>query len=324
MSLQDDILTILENNRGQAVSGQEIADQLQVTRAAVWKGIKALQNQGCAISAATHKGYLLAEHSDMITSPGIIKLLGEEGADNNLIILDSTDSTNTQAKALALGGAPHKSIVIAREQKAGRGRQGRAFFSSRDKGIYMSLILRPSGTLTQAQLFTIAAAVAVCRAIENLTPAKPEIKWVNDIFCQGKKVGGILTEAMGDFESNSVEAIILGIGLNLAIGPEDFPPELSPIATSLFPQGVTKNQLIAAILTEFYHYSANLTSPQLLAAYKERSLVLGRTINYPDKGGQRQGRAVDINQQGNLIVQTDQGLVTLYGGEISLRSSSLL
>lgn len=324
MALKEEILNILEANRGRAVSGQAIANQLQVSRAAVWKAISNLRDQGCPLISAPNKGYMLAEDGDFLTVQGIKANLKNRSDQREIILLDSVDSTNNKGKALALEGAANHSIVIAREQKAGRGRQGRSFFSPRDKGLYMTMILRPQAQIQEVQTFTIAAGVAICRVIEELTTAQPQIKWVNDIFVKGKKVCGILTEAMGDLETNQVDTVILGMGINLTIAPEEFPQELKPIATSLLTKGITRNRLAAKIIDEVEAAIDQRNDPMVMEEYKNHSLVLNREIEFTYNSQKLRGIARDINGQGNLIVATPRGDITLYGGEISLRSEKFI
>lgn len=324
MALKDDILNILEANPGQAISGQLIADQLQVSRATVWKAINSLREQGCVLSSSPNKGYMLKEDSDFLTVPGIKANLNQKSSHREITLLDSVDSTNNRAKAMALEGAAEGSIVIAREQKAGRGRQGRSFFSPKDKGIYMSIILRPQAQFQDIQTFTIATGVAICRVIEEVGEVQPQIKWVNDIFINGKKVCGILTEAMGDLETNQADTVILGIGVNLAIDPQEFPGELQTIATSLITKGISKNKLVAKIIEEVEAAIDQRNEPKIMEEYKNHSLVLNREIDFTYNRQRLQGIAKDINSHGNLIVATSEGDITLYGGEISLRSEKFI
>ncbi|MEG1479124.1 MAG: biotin--[acetyl-CoA-carboxylase] ligase [Clostridiales bacterium] len=322
MSVKNEILSILEKNQNTAISGQDMANQLGVTRAAVWKGINSLKSQGYTITATTNKGYVLSSHSDVLTSTGIRGFLGKKYKNTNIEILDTVDSTNTYAKNLALKKAPHHTIISAMEQTAARGRQGRSFFSPKDTGIYMSLILRPQESLDKALLLTVAAAVGVSQAIEEATNISPQIKWVNDIFFNGKKVGGILTEAISDFESNSLEAVIIGIGINLKTQAQDFPPELQPIATSLLIPQLTRNQLIGTIATNIFDLTENLNPDSLIAAYKKRSLVLGKEITFQKNGTTHHATVLDINEKGNLVVKTCKGTEILQSGEITLGSEN--
>ncbi len=237
---------------------------------------------------------------------------------SQIILLESTDSTNHYAKNLARADAPSDTIVIANHQTAGRGRLGRSFFSPSGTGLYMSILLRPDSAPFDASRLTIAAGVAVCRAIKTLCDKKPQIKWVNDIFLDGKKVCGILAEA--GTNNDSLEYIIVGIGLN--ISTEVFPDELSQIAGSLNPS-VSRSTIAGEIINEFYSARQLCTSEQLIDEYKDYSLVLGKKISFSKEGKAYTGIASDISIEGNLIVVLENGkAITLKSGEISLGSEN--
>ncbi len=320
MSLQNDILTILEQYRGKAISGQTIGEKLGVSRAAVWKGVKNLEKEGYKITAVPNKGYSLSLENDIISAPGIAAYLQREEKTRGIRVEKSLLSTNTTAKEMALQGAASGTIIAAREQKAGRGRYGKSFFSPLDKGIYMSLILRPQTKFWEAHLFTIAAAVAACQCLEKYTPEKPSIKWLNDIFCGQKKAGGILTEAIGECESGALEALIIGWGLNLTSAAEDFPSDLQKQAQSLYPQGVSKNQLIAEIAETLEHITNHYSTEELIDSYKQYSLLLGREIFLNIDNHNIKVLIKDINSLGELIIKTQQGEKRLRPGKISLES----
>lgn len=154
-----------------------------------------------------------------------------------IYLYDSLESSNLTAKQLALTGAPHGTLVLTSHQQAGRGRMGRVFESPAGKGVYLSLLLRPDLSAADAQTVTIGAAVAVARAVKALCGLELSIKWVNDLYYQGRKVCGILTEAGTDIESGQLEWLVVGIGLNLTTSPADWPEELARTAGSLYPGG---------------------------------------------------------------------------------------
>ena len=224
------LLAALSAAQGECISGQQLARQLGVSRAAVHKAAAALAAQGYALEAAPRRGYRLAGGD-----PFCAEAVGEYDAP--IFLYDTLESSNRTAKTLALEGAPHGTMVLAGQQTAGRGRLGRRFESPAGKGVYLSLVLRPSLPMTEAQAVTVSAAVAVCRAVKKLCGLELGIKWVNDLYYNGKKVCGILTEAGADLESGQLEWLVVGIGLNLTSRPEDWPEELRPIAGSLYPSG---------------------------------------------------------------------------------------
>lgn len=316
MSVKTSLLSELENNKGQEISGQALADSLGVTRAAVWKAAKALETEGYPIKATRNKGYLLECSSDIISAEGIRSCLDKSTNNMKIIVLDTVDSTIIYGKSLApkLEGKP--ALVVALEQTAGIGRRGHSFYSPRDTGIYMSLILTPK--IKTPTLITIAAAIAVCKAIEKLANKTPGIKWVNDIFLDGKKVCGILTQGIMDFETQTIDAAVIGIGVNLST--KDFPVEIKDIATAVFPQGVSRNEFIASITNYLYELLNNDYSPgHLISEYKKRLFVLGQRVSYSINGENKSGVATDVNLMGNLIVDTDSGTDVLTAGEISAK-----
>ena len=231
MAIKNEIALMLEQSRGTAVSGQELADRLGVSRAAVWKAVKQLQDEGYSISAGTNRGYMLESGSDVLTAEGIRLHLTEKYRGIPVEVFRSASSTNTEAKAAALRGMPHGTLIAANEQTAGRGRFGKPFYSPANTGLYMSVLLKPQKPLSDCMGITMAAACAIIDSLESVCGVHAGIKWVNDIFCSGRKVSGILTEAMSDFESGMAESVIVGIGVN--ISTEKFPEEISGIAGSV-------------------------------------------------------------------------------------------
>ena len=215
------LLAALSAAQGECISGQQLAQQLGVSRAAVHKAAAALAAQGYALEAAPRRGYRLAGGD-----PFCAEAVGEYDAP--IYLYDKLESSNRTAKTLALEGAPHGTMVLTSQQTAGRGRLGRRFESPAGKGIYLSLVLRPGLPMTEAQAVTVSAAVAVCRAVKRLCGLDLGIKWVNDLYYNGKKVCGILTEAGADIESGQLEWLVVGIGLNLTTTPADWPEELAP------------------------------------------------------------------------------------------------
>lgn len=317
MSVKTSVVEMLETNRNNSVSGQELAEKLGVSRMAVCKAIKQLRQEGYEIVSETGKGYLLQTQSDVLSEQGIVLKLKPPYKDTKIIVKKTLISTNTYAKKLAMEGECDRTVIVSNEQTGGRGRRGKEFYSPADTGLYMSCILRPEKALADVLSITISTAVAVCRAIENLTGLKPLIKWVNDIFIGEKKACGILTEAISDFESGMVEAIIIGIGVN--IKTQEFPDELAEIATSLNKFGISRNEFAAEIVNQLYYIIDNTSHEEIIEQYKLRSLILGKMIRYEINSVMHEGVAVDINSEGNLIVQEEKGEICLKSGEISIR-----
>lgn len=323
MSLKEEIIRLLEGNRDKVLSGEQLAEQLGVSRAAVWKAVNTLRQEGYQVEASTKRGYRLAGDNDQISEQGIRLLLNDQVKQNGLYVLDTVDSTNLYAKRLALAGGQHGDVVLAKQQTAGRGRLGRSFFSPADSGVYMSFLLKLQMPLAEASFFTIAAAVAVCQGVERCTDQKPAIKWVNDIFLDGKKICGILTEAISDFETGLTESIIVGIGVN--VKQTEFPDELQKVATALNIAGLQRNQVAASVVNAFFDLVHSFDRAKILEEYKKRLMILGRTVSYQKNGAAFTGEAVDLNGQGNLIVQLPDGTRdVLNAGEISIGSGTVL
>ncbi len=322
MALKRRIVAELEARRGEAVSGQWLAGQLGVSRSAVWKAIRALQAEGYAVEAVTNRGYRLLPGTDVLSAEGVALHLCPAHRPL-LAALKTTDSTNAEAKRRIIAGGAQEMLVFADTQTAGRGRRGNSFFSPSGRGIYMSAVLCPNRRLADTLRITAAAAVSVCEAVEAICGRAPQIKWVNDLFLDGKKLCGILCEGVSDLETGMAEAIIVGIGINFRTG--SFPDELERVATALDPPAsLTRNELIAAVANRLYGWAERLDDPALMAAYRARSMILGKTIRFRRGSEAFEGVAQAINEDGNLVVRLAGGrLETLSAGEISIGSGSL-
>ncbi len=331
MSTRDSVLKELKNNRRLFLSGEELSSQLGVSRAAVWKAIKILREDGYRIEAATNRGYrLLKGDEDLrLSEDGVRRALPPALEGNRIIFYDVTDSTNLRARQLLLdcpGGRTHGTVVLASQQTAGRGRLGRNFFSP-DAGIYLSIIIRPDFDMSKSILVTVAAATAVAEAIENVCGQDAEIKWVNDIYVDGKKVCGILTEATTNFETGQIENLIIGIGINT--GTEGFPEDLLQTAGAVSGD-YTASQLAASVIVRTLQYVEGIgKGTNFIDEYRRRSFLVGRNVTVykgtyrQDPSGELGGIeafAVGIDDVGGLIVRYENGIEeTLTTGEVSVR-----
>ena len=315
MSIKEELLQILTKQAGQEISGQELADRLNVSRTAVWKAVNGLIAEGCEIQAGRNRGYRLVSGGDLLSVGAIRAFLPDELQDREIILLKAVDSTNTYARKLAADGASDGTVVIAEEQTAGRGRRGNSFYSPPKSGLYMTVILRPEYHAAATDLYTICAGCAVCRAVEELSGTKPLIKWVNDVYLNGKKICGILSEATADFESGTVDSVVTGMGINISTA--GFPGELSDKAGSIG-VNVTRSSLAAAVLRELM-YCLERSRADNIADYKARSLVLGKEVTFVLNNVQYTAKAVDIDESGQLVVATREGEMRLNSGEISVR-----
>lgn len=323
MGTKEKLLSLFEEQKGTYLSGEEIAERLSVSRTAVWKAVKSLRNEGYEIDAVPNKGYSLSVHTDILSAQGIQKYLNGACCDMELYVLPETGSTNTLLREKANAGAAEGCTIIAGAQTEGRGRMGRSFYSPADTGIYMSILLRPVElTPVQAVGLTTMAAVAACEAIEEVSGRQAQIKWVNDIFMDGKKVSGILTEAALGLESGSLDYVIVGIGINAYPPKEGFPQEIDRIAGAVFPkrQNDGKNHLAAAFLNRFMEYYSKKQNADYVEKYRERSLVIGKEIRVLSSGGERKALALDVDKECHLLVRYEDGSTErLSSGEISIR-----
>ena len=310
MTLKSRILTELETNRETALSGQMLAERFGVSRNAVWKAVNALKLDGYDIASTPNRGYQLSPESDRASETGIFAQLN--GVALSVHVTDSVDSTNNLAKRMHANGEKEPFLVVAEEQTVGRGRYGRVFYSPKGAGLYMTIAIAPHQAMESMLGITAYAAVCVADAIQRITGQTARIKWVNDLFVGAKKVGGILTEAVTDIESGTLETLFIGVGLNLHAS--DVPAEWKEIVGFLNCRAPVKNRLAAEIAMGLLRYDPN--EPSFWAAYRERSLTIGSAVLCTQGNRRFRGRAVAIDPDGALVVKTDEGqTVTLKSGE---------
>ena len=272
MSSKDKVLELLEKNKNTYISGEAIASSLGISRNAIWKAINELRKQGYVIEAVNKKGYRLGESNDIISAQGILSNM-DRNIDTALIhIFDTLDSTNKTAKEMAMEGICHGSLIIARSQTIGKGRGTHSFYSP-EGGIYMSVILSPEMLPTlEPDVITAYTGITVSDSIESLTGLSPKIKPINDLFIDGRKVCGILTESGIEFDSGMVQWIVVGIGINFDSDISQFPEDLQSIVGSLFKNGqapISKNQLIAEIYSHLLDWR-QVNKEQILKKFNER------------------------------------------------------
>ena len=323
MTTKEKLLALLEENKGAFFSGEEIARTLQVSRAAVWKAVNALREDGYTIDAATNKGYRLSPDSDILSPQGIRRFLNPEYQDLDLTVLPTAPSTNALVREKANQGCPEGCVIVACEQTAGRGRYGRQFFSPAGTGVYLSLLLRPTAySPQQATCLTAAAAAAMCQAMEAVTGQQPGIKWVNDIFLHGKKVCGILTEAAVGLETGALDYMVLGAGVNLYPPVKGFPEEIQPIAGSVLERSCpeAKNRLVGEFLNHFWYFYTHPERKAYLEDYRSRSLAIGQRVTVLSNGQAVSAYAYGIDDDFRLLVRYENGdTEALSYGEIRIQ-----
>lgn len=316
------ILDILKGEKGY-ISGEEIGRRLQISRAAVWKGINRLRQEGYEIEAATNKGYRLAPYETMYNQKELETGLKTKYMGRPLFFFKETDTTNNRIRDLALEGVQEGALAIAEMQTAGRGRRGRHWEAPAGTGVWMSLLLRPPIMPAAAPALTLLAGLAAAEALEEVTGLPMEIKWPNDILCNGKKLVGILMEM--DCEMQEVHFIVLGIGVNVNI-PE-FPEGLRETATSLFLEGgrtYSRRQAVHSILEHFEGLYDEFREAGSFAPfrerYREKCMNIGREVRVL---GQEEfaADALDITPEGELLVRRkDTGREeVVFSGEVSIR-----
>lgn len=322
MTTKEKVLELFEKNKGIYFSGEELAKQLNVSRASVWKAVTGLRKDGYAIDAVTNRGYCLSEKGDILSAQGIMKYLPSEYQNMDIRVERETESTNAAVREYAEQGMQEGFLLVAGEQTKGRGRYGRTFFSPQGTGVYFSLLLRPKGVLVQQGTgLTAMAAVAMCEAVKELSGKPTGIKWVNDIYVNGKKVCGILTEASMGLESGRLDYVILGVGVNVYPPETGFPESLIDKAGVVFDemQDDMKNRLIALFLENFGAYYLKQSEKSYIEKYKEYSLVTGKQIQVLSEYGKREAYVLGIDDDCRLLVEYENGeRATLSCGEISI------
>ena len=319
---KEHILQILREHPNTFISGASLAERLQLSRTAVWKAVCQLKAEGYEIEAVTNQGYRLLSGSDVLSVEGISRYLRHPWIRPQ--VFQVLTSTNTVLKSLAAEDAPAGIAVLAVEQTAGRGRLGRSFWSPYASGLYLSLLLRPDLGPADAPRLTSCAAVAVAEAVGELSGRDTGIKWVNDVYMNGKKICGILTEAGLDLESSRVNYVIVGIGINLRSPEGGFPEEIRQVAGAAF-DGLSvpdlRSRLAALVLDRLTDYAADPFSDTLFDAYAKRSFIPGRKITILAPGKEPvPAEALRLNRDYSLQVRLeDSSEQKLASGEVSIR-----
>ncbi len=309
--MDDEILKLLRESPSAFLSGEEISRRLKVSRTAVWKRMNRLRTQGYEIKASTRSGYRLIQSPDLLTPSEIKPILKTKWMGKTIHHFHKLDSTNSKAYQFALNGAEEGEVVIAESQGKGRGRLGRQWFSPPFSNLYLSVILRPKIPPHRASLITLMAAIATADAIEKFSGLIPLIKWPNDILLRDRKVAGLLNEIHS--EMDRVHFVILGMGVNLNIDEKMFSKELRKLATSLkIETGRTVSrkaflQLLLQELERWYSIFLREGSAVILRAWRDRAHIKGRRVKVTSFGETLAGVAIDVDSDGALILETEEG-----------------
>lgn len=315
------ILKILRET-GDYVSGQEICEKLGVSRTAVWKVIRQLQEEGYQVDAARSRGYRIIDGPDVMTAEEVESLLDTEWAGKPVVYYPETDSTNIRIRHLGDEGAPHGTLAVADRQTAGRGRRGRTWESPGGFCIYMSILLRPDLAPEKAPMLTLVMACGVAEGIMDCADVKVQIKWPNDIIVSGKKLAGILTEM--STQVDYINHVTVGVGINVNV--QNFPEEIQT-ATSLLSETGTQTKrapVIAAVMKHFEeNYKIFMQTEDMSGLMEKYSSLLvnqGREVLILEKDAEYKAYAEGINQKGELVVRREDGTVeNICAGEVSVR-----
>lgn len=322
--MREKIITLLRNNIGKAVSGEDISRNLSISRTAVWKHIQQLKNSGYDIESVYKKGYILHSPPDLLLPHEITASLKTKWLGHNIIYQHSVKSTNDTAKQAALDNVPHGTIIVAEEQKGGRGRIDRGWFSPLSQGIWFSVILRPPFLPYDAPKFTLLMAVVMAKALERYPGVKTGIKWPNDILYDDRKLVGILTEMNAQMEA--INYIVIGVGVNVSVTESMLPDDIKDKATSLdIIKGAKTDRVkllteILKVLEDTYDKTVKTGFGAVLDEWRDNSVTLGRDVKVLAPDTQFDGKALDIDDMGALLVEKDDGSVEkVLAGDVSVR-----
>lgn len=318
------VIEVLKENRGEFVSGQLLSDELSVSRTSIWKYINALKEEGYDIESISRRGHRLLDCPDILTREEIAEYLNTKAIGKTICYFDHIESTNKTAKEIASGEGEHGTVVISEEQTEGRGRIGRSWSSPKKKGIWMSIIVRPDISPTDATKMTQIAAASVYSALGEMD-LETEIKWPNDIILNGKKVCGILTEMSS--EMMQINYMVIGIGINVNQDIVDIPEDLREKATSLkIESGTTidRKELVGKILNHFEYFYDDLVVrgdiTEALEICRTKSILIGKRVRVIRRGETLEREAIGLTDEGELVVKDGDGNQSVVvSGEVSVR-----
>lgn len=313
MTSRDQILSLFRRNPGAFVSGQEISQTLNISRAAVWKQVESLRQAGFDIEAQRSRGYRLLGGPDRLLADEILHGLDVRKVGKSIICLEETDSTNARARQLGEDGVADGTVIIADRQSAGRGRLGRRWESPTGVNLYTSILLRPLIPVQQAPQLTFLSAVAVAESLSQLYQLPARVKWPNDVLVNGRKIAGLLNEM--NAETEQVHFVILGVGVNLNMTGEQFPEELNYPATSVFLETGEKVDRVLFIRTflekldGFYtEFIADGFVP-IRRRWEALCELMNARVRIDQQQGALQGTVVGLDNDGALRLQLDDGRV---------------
>ena len=322
---REKVLALLLEHPEESLSGEAMSRRLGVSRAAVWKAIEALRQEGYEITSAPNRGYRLTSAPDRVREGELTGPLAGCLVGSSLACLETIDSTNTECKRRAMAGAPEGLVVLSEEQTGGRGRLGRTFQSPKGCGLYLSALLRPKLSPQEVTDFTAWVAVAVCEGIQEACGVQPKIKWTNDIVYEGRKLVGILTELGLESETNSLQYLVPGIGINANHRPEDFGPDIRDMAISLaqiLGKPVRRSRLAVEVIRALDRMYAGFpeNKGEYLRRYRELCITPGNRVQLITPVSRQEAYALEIDEEFRLVVELPDGTrKALSSGEVSVR-----
>jgi len=334
MTTKEKLLAILKEHENEYVSGQDLANVLKLSRNSIWKASLKLKEMGYRIESTTGLGYRLLYGQDVLSEELLKAKLQYEF---NVKVFDTIDSTNSYGRSLPVSDIP--TVIVSDEQTGGRGRLGRDFYSPKGAGLYMTFVTDNILPFETVNISTILVAVAVSRAIDKVCGVKTDIKWVNDIYLNGKKIAGILTEGQTNLETGTISRLIFGVGINCF--ESNFPEDIKNTA-GIIGEGKRKysrNELCAEITNNICELLESQDVSAIIKEYRAKNFVIGKNIYvfnpYVSQESGRSGkaleqgiraRAVDIDSKGGLVVEFMEGrfsreMQTLRNGEVTIRTT---
>jgi len=306
------------------VSGADLAEQLAISRAAIWARIEELRRVGFDIEAGPHFGYRLVEEPDALLADDLIARLGSAKIiGRDIQVFEQTTSTNDVVEKLARDGVREGAVVFAESQTKGRGRLGRVWMSPKRVGLWFSILLRPEMQPQETTQLTVISATALRRAIKTVTGLTADIKWPNDLLFGGKKTAGILTEMSAELDR--IRHVILGIGVDVNLDTNTLPAELQKIATSLKAgsgRHISRAELAVEILRELDADYARVRSgkfSQIADEWEAACITIGKNVTVHSGDRHFRGRAESLDEDGALLIRTEHGhLERVIGGDVTL------
>ena len=321
------VLTFLQTHNTEYLSGQDLSDVLRISRVAVWKHIKKIQDLGYTVESKQKLGYKLTRNSEMLLPWEITRGLKTNKMGQRVYYFDSIDSTQNQALKMAADPKNNGALIVASKQTGGKGRSGRRWISPKG-GIWISIILQPKFDISITTLFPIASALALSKALEKTMGISPELKWPNDLTLNGKKIAGMLVDV--SLESNQIENMVLGVGINFDIEAKKVEKILKDTpnfygVASLNEQKKKTNpvELVQTFLVELEKIYESLNSKQtkkIISEWTKRSSTIGKKIEMNTMDETIKGKAMKIDEDGALIVSTGDKLQRVIAGDIVHKS----